>query len=96
MQIDDLRSFGPHRLKACLLSATVERRQRATSTFDQFVETVSDVSLEAMTRWRGPVTVRFWVDARSLVATVSDRGDAFDRVVSLSAAPADDLRHQQP
>lgn len=96
MQIDDLRSFGPHRLKACLLSATVERRERATSTFDQFVDRVSDLSGDAMTRGRGAVTVRFWVDARCLVATVSDRADGFERVVCLSPAAGDDLRHQQP
>lgn len=96
MQIDDLRSFGPHRLKACLLSATVERRERATSSLDQFVDTVNDLSVEAMTRGRGAVTVRFWVDARCLVATVFDRGEGFDRVVSLSPAPGDDLRYPQP
>ncbi len=77
MQIDDLRAFGPHRLKACLLSATVERRDRATSSIDRFVDTVNDVSVDAMARGRGAVTVRFWVDTYSLVATVSDRADAF-------------------
>lgn len=96
VQIDDLRTFGPHRLKAYLLSAVVEQRERAAPSFDHFVDTVNDVSLEALTRGRGAVRVRFWVDARCLVATVSDEGDGFDRVVSLSSAPGDDLRYQQP
>ncbi len=32
----------------------------------------------------------------NLAATVSDQGDGFDRVVSLSTPPGDDLWHQQP
>ncbi|MDN5767383.1 MAG: hypothetical protein L0H96_24745 [Humibacillus sp.] len=84
LQIDDLRAFGPYRLRASLLSATVERRERATSSIDRFVDNVNDVSVDAMNRGRGAVTVRFWVDAHSLVATVSDRADELASVVSVS------------
>ena len=82
LQIDDLQTFGSYRLKASLLSAAVERRKGATSSIDGFVDTVNDLSVGAMIRGRGMVTVRFWVDAHYLVATVSDRTDGFDRVVS--------------
>ena len=87
LQIDDLQTFGPYRLKASLLTVAVERREGDTSGIDGFVDRVSDVSVDAMIRGRGAVTVRFWVDAHSLVATVSDPGDGFDSVVSVSPAP---------
>lgn len=96
IQIDDLRTFGPHRLRACLLSATVERRDQATAGLDRFVDLVNDRSARAMTRGRGAVSVCFWVDADALVATVADRGGGFDRVVSVSPVPEKDPRQPQP
>lgn len=96
MQIDDLRTFGPHRLRACLLSATVEQRERATASVDRFVDQVNVVAVRAMTRGRGPVSVRFWVDAHSLVATVADRRDGFDRIVSVSPVLEEAPRQPQP
>ena len=74
LEIDDLRAFGPHRLRASLLTEPMEARGALDDGDDRFLDAVDELAWAALTRARGVVRVRLWLVHDMLVATVSAAG----------------------
>ena len=74
LEIDDLRAFGPHRLRASLLAAAMEARGVVDDSVDRLLDAVDELAWAALTRARGVVRVQLWLDHGTVVATVSAPG----------------------
>jgi hypothetical protein len=72
LTIDDLRAFGPHRLRASLLAAAIEARGVVSPDVDHFLDVVDEFACSELTRAHGAVQVQLWLESEAVVATVTD------------------------